>query len=359
MLESLVSILGRQVLSVALPFMPVVAMTMLRSTIFMFATHFLLSTMLCILGVPVLRNLKLGQTVRIEGPKTHYRKNGTPTFGGIFFLTPLLISSIIVALVRPLDMAYFSIVLLMTLFAAVGFLDDYTKVRKDKEGLSVKKKTIYLTITSFAFTVWYLYFARYEPFFIMPIIKKVLPIEGPWKIVYGIFTMLFIFFVSNAVNLTDGIDGLCASLNVISSLFMALICFFIAPLLGINYNMHALVWVSVAIAGAAAGFLMVNHYPAKVFMGDTGSLALGAGFAGITLLAGIPWIVALVGFIYCVEALSTLLQVWYFKRTGKRIFLMAPLHHHYEKEGWSEWKIVGVFSALSVVGAIAGILCVI
>jgi phospho-N-acetylmuramoyl-pentapeptide-transferase len=305
-------------------------------------------------GLPLLRHLKVGQTVRDDGPKTHLKKTGTPTFGGFFFLIPLTLFGLFAWLrggnLQPAGV----VVLLMLTFGLTGFLDDYIKVRVSKKGLSVRQKTILMLIFSTLFAVYYLFLAPAPAFFLLPFSGRVLPILGWIRLPYAVFVILVLFFTSNSVNLTDGVDGLASSVTIISAAGLAAAGLIIRTALPAA---EAGIWLSLAIAAGCLGFLAFNRHPARVFMGDTGSQALGAGITGIALIYGAPWLILFMGFIYMVESASVMIQVAYFKKTGgKRIFRMSPIHHHYELGGWAETKIVGVFSLVTLAGSLIGLL---
>lgn len=308
-------------------------------------------------GLPWLKRLGVGQTVRDDGPRTHFVKSGTPTFGGFFFLLPLAAIILAEGLFRGFSGPDLALLLLIMAFAFSGFLDDYIKVRISKKGLSVRHKTVLLLSISVLFAAYYLFAMPVEPFLVLPGIHHAIPIIGWWKLPYGIFVVIYLFFITNSVNLTDGVDALSSSVTVACSLALA----------GAGLILHAAgiepglvasgVTMSLLIAAGCLGFLAFNIHPARVFMGDTGSQALGAGVAGIALYYGAPWLLALLGIIYVVESLSVVIQVTYFKRTGgKRIFRMSPIHHHFELGGWKENKIVLVFSAVTVAGSLIGLL---
>jgi len=308
-------------------------------------------------GLRYLKKLQLGQTVRSDGPTTHYVKSGTPTFGGLFFLIPLMLSAIVLPLINRNWISYSAIILLMLLFGLIGFLDDYIKVKVTKDGLSVIQKTIGLIIICVLFAIWLLWFSDFEPFIYIPFVNRQVIIVGNWKYLYLIFIVLYLFFMSNAVNITDGLDGLASSLMIISALSLGLSIYVVYRS---NAAINPMIGACLAIAAGSAGFLVYNFYPAKVFMGDTGSQALGAGFGAIALVVGMPWLMLITGLIYIVEALSTMLQVLYFKATGgKRLFKMAPLHHHFELKGWHEKKIVTNFVLAGLICGILGVLIVI
>ena len=312
-------------------------------------------TLLCgKIGLPIIKRLHLGQTVRSDGPKTHFKKTGTPTFGGLFFLIPIALSAIILPIINSNWLIY-SITMFLTLaFGLVGFIDDYIKVRINKEGLSVIQKTIALLIVCILFAVWYLWFSGIDTVLIFTFLEKPILITGKWKYLYLVFIVLYLFFMSNAVNITDGVDGLVSTLMTITSVLLGVFLYFA---LSNKIETPYLIAACLALTAASLGFLPFNKHPAKVFMGDTGSQALGACFGAIALIAGIPWIMIPLGLIYILEAFSTLLQVFYFKATkGKRLFKMAPLHHHYELSGWSEKKIVLNYSIFTIVIGILSLL---
>lgn len=308
-------------------------------------------------GLPYLQKMQLRQTVRSDGPTTHFVKSGTPTFGGLFFLIPLTISAIVLPFINRNWISYSAIIVLMLLFGLVGFLDDYVKVKVTKEGLSVSQKTIGLTIICIMFAIWLLWFSDFEPFIYIPFIEQQVLIVGSWKYLYLIFIVLYLFFMSNAVNITDGLDGLASSLMTVSALSLGLSIYIVYRN---DLTMNPMIGGCLAIAAGSVGFLVYNYHPAKVFMGDTGSQALGVGFGAIALAVGMPWLMLITGLVYIVEALSTMLQVLYFKATGgKRLFKMAPLHHHFELKGWQEKKVVTVFVFAGFICGILGVLVVI
>ncbi len=310
-----------------------------------------------LIGLPILRFLGIGQTVREDGPKTHYIKSGTPTFGGLFFLLAQTVVVLTDSLMRGFSLPSVALLLLVLTFAFSGFLDDYIKVKISKKGLSVRSKTILLLTFSVLFTLYYLYFMPGEPFLILPFAENPVLITGWWKVVYAPFVIIFLFFITNSVNLTDGVDGLASSVTVISSLALALAGMVLQGS-GLDLILaQSGISFSLMIAAGCAGFLAFNIHPAKIFMGDTGSQALGAGLAGISLYYGVPWLLAFVGVIYVIESLSVIIQVAYFKKTGgKRIFRMSPIHHHFELGGWKENKVVLIFSSVTLAGSLIGLL---
>lgn len=326
-----------------------------RELIYLFAAVLLLTVLAGRLGLPLLRQLGVGQTVRDDGPISHYVKSGTPTFGGFFFLVPLTVATLGAQALTGFTSPFLALLLIILAFGFAGFLDDYIKVRISKKGLSVRQKTILLLAFSIAFTLWYLLAMPSEPFLIVPGLGS-LPIQGWWKMPYGVFVVIYLFFIANSVNLTDGVDGLASSVTVLSGLALAAAGFLLQGL-GLDTALTGpAMATSLMLAAGCLGFLVYNRHPAQVFMGDTGSQALGAGVAAIALLYGVPWILLFIGFIYIAESLSVVIQVAYFKRTGgKRIFRMSPIHHHFELGGWKENKVVLVFAAVTLVGSVLGL----
>ncbi len=284
--------------------------------------------------IPFLRRLKVGQTERGEGPQSHLKKSGTPTMGGIVILLGVTLTSLIYVKDYPKIVP----VLFLTLgFGLVGFIDDYIKVvLKRSMGLKAWQKMLgQLIVTS----VFVLYIMRYTDV----LLDMKIPFWQGHYLQLGVFTIPAMFFIViatvNGTNLTDGLDGLASSVTVMVATFFTVVSIGTA---------NGLSPISCAVAGALLGFLLFNVYPAKVFMGDTGSLALGGFVAGMAYMTQMPLFIPIVGFIYMIETLSDILQVTYFKAThGKRIFKMAPIHHHFELCGWSETRVVAVFSIVT------------
>lgn len=284
--------------------------------------------------IPFLRRLKVGQTERGEGPQSHLKKSGTPTMGGIVILLAVTLT----ALLYVKDYPKIVPVLFLTLgFGLVGFVDDYIKVvLKRSMGLKAWQKMLGQIIVA---SVFVLYLMRYTD---VSLDMKIPFWEGHY-LQLGVLTIPAMFFVViatvNGTNLTDGLDGLASSVTVMVATFFTVVSIGMA---------NGLSPISCAVAGALLGFLLFNVYPAKVFMGDTGSLALGGFVAGMAYMTQMPLFIPIVGFIYMLEAVSDILQVTYFKAThGKRIFKMAPIHHHFELCGWSETRVVTVFSIVT------------
>ena len=285
--------------------------------------------------IPLLRRLKFGQTIRYNGPQTHLKKQGTPTIGALIFITPLIVAALVMYF---LDIAPQIIPLLWTTvgFAFVGFLDDLIKIlKKSKDGLKAYQKMALLFIVSLAF-VFYIAHKNYvDNSITIELFSWEKTIDLKWLFIP--FSVLILLSTTNAVNLTDGLDGLCAGSSFIVFILFAAISIILKPNDSIAY-------FSVAMAGGLLGFLLFNANPAKVFMGDTGSLAIGGAMGACAIMMQRPLIIIIAGMIFVIEALSVILQVGYFKITkGKRLFRMAPIHHHFELCGWSERKVVIVF----------------
>ncbi|MGX6442040.1 phospho-N-acetylmuramoyl-pentapeptide-transferase [Neobacillus sp. K501] len=305
---------------------------------------FLITVLLSPIFIPFLRRLKFGQSIREEGPKSHQVKTGTPTMGGIMILFSIIITTLIMTgkFSEPTVKTY--LLLLVTIgFGLLGFLDDFIKVAlKRNLGLTSKQKLLGQIIIS---VIFYLVYKQNG----FPT-EISLPISG-YSIDLGWFFVIFIVFwqvgFSNAVNLTDGLDGLLSG--------TAAIAFGAYAVLAWNQSQVEVAIFSVAVVGAVLGFLVFNAHPAKVFMGDTGSLALGGAIATIAILTKLELLLVIIGGVFVIETLSVILQVISFKTTGKRIFRMSPLHHHYELIGWSEWRVVVTFWSVGLILAILGI----
>ena len=283
--------------------------------------------------IPILRKLKVGQTVRDDGPQTHLKKNGTPTMGGVIFLLAVLITSLIYAPQYPKVIP----VLFMTVgFGIVGFLDDFIKVVLHRsEGLTPAQKMAGQLVVTAVFAYYMVNISDVGLTMLVPFFPEI-------SINLGWLSIPLLFFVVigtvNGTNFTDGLDGLAASVTVMVAVFFSVVA------IGTDAGIAP---VTLAVAGGLMGFLLFNVYPASVFMGDTGSLALGGFVASVTYMLNMPLFLLLVGLIYMIEVLSVIIQVTYFKAThGKRFFKMAPIHHHFEKCGWSETRVVTVFSII-------------
>lgn len=286
--------------------------------------------------IPILRKLKVGQTVRDDGPQTHLKKNGTPTMGGIIFLLAVLITSLIYAPHYPKVIP----ILFMTVgFGIVGFLDDFIKVVLHRsEGLTPAQKMAGQLVVTAVFAYYMVNISDVGLTMLVPFFPEI-------SINLGWLSIPLLFFVVigtvNGTNFTDGLDGLAASVTVMVAVFFSVVA------IGTDAGIAP---VTLAVAGGLMGFLLFNVYPASVFMGDTGSLALGGFVAATAYMLQMPIFLLIVGLIYLVEVLSVIIQVTYFKKTGgKRIFRMAPIHHHFELGGWSETRVVAVFSIVTAI----------
>lgn len=304
---------------------------------------FALSLLLGPIIIPFLRRLKIGQTERAVGVKSHLKKEGTPTMGGLIFL----ISTSVTALLYVKDYPKIIPVLFLTLgFGLIGFLDDYLKVvMRRADGLLPGQKMVCQIIVTAVFAFYMIRFTD------VSLVMKIPFLPGK-MLDMGWMAIPLLFFVVlgtvNGVNFTDGLDGLASSVTVMVSTFFVVIA------IGESSGIEPMIC---AVIGALMGFLMFNVFPAQVFMGDTGSLALGGFVAGTAYMLHMPLFLPIVGFIYMFEIISVIMQVTYFKIThGKRIFKMTPIHHHFELVGWSETRIVAVFTILTAVLCMVAIL---
>ncbi|NLW16969.1 MAG: phospho-N-acetylmuramoyl-pentapeptide-transferase [Firmicutes bacterium] len=294
--------------------------------------------------LPVLRRLKIRQTVREEGPATHLKKTGIPTMGGVIFLLPLVIVAILFvpASDRLLAVTWLWVVLGL---AVVGFLDDYIKVvRKQSLGLRAREKLLGQLLVAVVFYAMLKYLGHST--------EVVVPIWG-WRLaldwLYLPFVILIVMAAGNGANLTDGVDGLLASSSIVTCLAYVFI--------GLTTGVEVIALLMAALVGALLAYLRFNWHPADVFMGDVGSLALGGAFAGAAILTKTELLLVPICIVFVIETLSLIIQVVYFRRTGgKRFFRMAPIHHHFELGGWSEVKVVGLWCLLSMIGGIMGLL---
>ncbi|MBQ8808265.1 MAG: phospho-N-acetylmuramoyl-pentapeptide-transferase [Clostridia bacterium] len=283
--------------------------------------------------IPFLRKLKFGQTILEDGPSWHEKKQGTPTMGGIGFI----LSTVVAALVFVHNMRGGAIILCGVLFGLIGFIDDYIKVvKKQNKGFSPSQKFTAQTLVSLGYAVFlYTVFGQTE--IKIPFTDFMLNLG--W--LYIPFVMLVLLATSNSANLTDGLDGLASGVGSIVALFFAVAC---AILKG---HGDASI-IAGALAGGLLGFLIYNAYPAKVFMGDTGSLFIGGMVAAVAISAGLELFLIISAFVFLFEALSVIIQVAVFKKTKKRVFKMAPVHHHFEMCGWKETKVVTVFCIITL-----------
>ena len=313
---------------------------MIHETILAIIIAFAISALLCPIIIPFLHKLKFGQQVRDDGPQAHLKKQGTPTMGGLIIPTSIIITSLFYVSRSPKVIP----VLFMTVgFGIIGFLDDYIKiVMKRSEGLKPMQKLVGQFVITGIFA-WYVVNSGEVG------TDMLIPFTGGFD--HGKFLHLGILFVpalffivlgtDNGVNFTDGLDGLCTSVTILVATFLTIVA------IGENAGISP---ITGAVVGSLLGFLLFNVYPAKVFMGDTGSLALGGFVSATVFMMRMPLFLPIIGFIYFVEVLSVIIQVTYFKKTGgKRIFRMAPIHHHFELGGWSETRVVAVFAIVTAI----------
>ncbi len=305
---------------------------------------FALSAILGPIIIPLLRKLKVDQTERDEGPQSHLKKQGTPTMGGIIILISIIVTSVFFIPSHPQILP----ILLVTVgFGLVGLLDDYLKVvKKRSDGLYPMQKMGLQFLITAAFAV-YLWFSDVP-------LTLLIPFSGGyyWDIGWLAVPLLFVAVIGtvNGVNFTDGLDGLASSVTIVVA------GFFTVAAVGLNSGVEP---ITCAVIGALMGFLLYNSYPASVFMGDTGSLALGGFVAATAYMMQMPIFIIIVGLIYLVEVLSVVLQVAYFRVTGgKRLFRMAPIHHHFELGGWSETRVVVVFTVITVLLCLVALMAI-
>ena len=312
---------------------------------------FIISIIMGFIIIPILKKRKVGQIERDDGPQSHLKKQGTPTMGGIIIIITMTLvvigTYIYLSMIGETDIAHKLLpILLLTIgFGLIGFIDDFKKlVLKNTEGLKPSYKMIGLLIISVAYVIYLVYGLKIETQTYIPIIKTY--IDMP-VFVYIPFAIIVILGATNAVNLTDGIDGLSSSVCAIIITTLAII--------GISLQLYEVSIFASIVIGAVLGFLMFNIHPAKVFMGDTGSLMLGGVISGLALYLEMPLLLLVIALIPVLETISVMIQVVYFKKTGKRFFKMAPLHHHFELSGWKENKVVVVFSVATLLLCIIGL----
>ena len=314
---------------------------------------FVTSVVISIIVIPILRKLKVGQSERDDGPKSHLNKKGTPTMGGIILIISTLVLSAFLYIDYSADEPEIATRLLPMIFVTlgfgiVGFVDDFKKViLHNTDGLSPKAKMAGLMIIAIAYVgmlVWVfhngtdIYIPFEDKFINLPV----------W--LYVPFAVAVILATTNAVNLTDGIDGLSTSVTTIILTALTVI--------SIIWNVKETTIFGCIVIGSALGFLLFNLHPAHVFMGDTGSLLLGGAIAGIALYLKIPLLLLIIAIVPVIETLSVIIQVAYYKKTKKRFFKMAPIHHHFELSGWNEDKVVSIFSLITLIASIIGVLVV-
>ena len=312
---------------------------------------FAISVICGIITIPILKKLKVGQIERYDGPASHLKKQGTPTMGGIIMIVAIIIATtgsyIFFSLTGNEEMSkkFLPLLLITICFGMIGFIDDFKKlVLKNTDGLKPKYKMLGLLIIAVIYVLFLVYGLKMGTETYIPIIKTYINIP---IYLYIPLAILVILATTNAVNLTDGVDGLSSSVSCLIITCLTVI--------GISQQIYEVSIFGSIVIGATLGFLMFNLHPAKVFMGDTGSLMLGGVISAIALYLKMPLLLILIAIIPVLETLSDIIQVMYYKKKGKRIFKMAPLHHHFELSGWKENKIVVVFSLVTLVACAIGL----
>lgn len=303
-------------------------------------TAFVITALLGPLMIPVLKKLKFGQSILEEGPSWHKSKQGIPTMGGILFGVGILAAFLIAGYGYYMhgDVTVLAALVLALVFGAIGFCDDYIKVKKKRNlGLTAMQKLILQVLAAAAFLIFLYSRGAITTSILIPFTNIVLELG----LAYYILALLLIVGMVNAVNFTDGLDGLLSAVTIPVMLFCLAA--------GLRCGAQSVSVLASAVVGGLAGFLIFNFHPAKIFMGDTGSLFLGGAVMGLLFCLNIPEIVIIAGIVYVIELLSVVLQVLVYKLTKKRIFKMAPIHHHFEMCGWSEVKIVCVFTLISLI----------
>jgi len=312
---------------------------------------FAISVICGIITIPILKKLKIGQIERDDGPASHLKKQGTPTMGGIIMIVAIIIATVGVCIFfsvtnnQELIKRLVPLLIITIAFGMIGFIDDFKKlVLKNTDGLKPKYKMLGLLIIAVIYVLFLVYGFKLGTDTYIPIFKIYINIP---VFLYIPLAVLVILSTTNAINLTDGVDGLASSVSCLIVTCLTVI--------GISNQMYEVSIFGSIVIGATLGFLIFNLHPAKVFMGDTGSLMLGGIISSITLYLKMPLLLVVIAIIPVLEALSDIIQVMYYKKTGKRVFKMAPLHHHFELSGWKENKIVVVFSLITLIACAVGL----
>ena len=314
---------------------------------------FALSVIVSLIVIPILKKLKVGQSEREEGPKSHLTKKGTPTMGGLILIITTIILSAFLYIDYAKDEPEIATRLLPMIFVTigfglVGFIDDFKKVvLHNTDGLSPRLKMLGLMIIAIAYVVMLVFNFENGTDIYIPFVNQYITLPL-W--LYIPFAVIVILATTNAVNLTDGIDGLATSVTTI-----ILTCL---TVISIVWEVKETTIFGCIVIGAALGFLLFNLHPAQIFMGDTGSLLLGGAIAGIALYLKLPLLLLIIAIIPVIETISVMIQVIVFKKTGKRVFKMTPIHHHFELCGWKENKIVSIFSLVTLIMSMVGIMII-
>ena len=311
---------------------------------------FALTVVLSIVIIPILRKLKIGQIEREDGPQSHLKKVGTPTMGGIIMIIAMTIIAIVLSIyfskydnIIKFDVKKFLFIMLMSIgFGAIGFIDDFKKlVLENTIGLKPAFKMLGLLLISVIYVLFIISEVQNVNYTYIPLLKKYFIIPVVLYIPFAIFVILG---TTNAINLTDGVDGLSSSICIIIITLLTI--------LGLKFKVYEISLLGVIVVGSVLGFLIFNLYPAKIMMGDTGSLFLGGIIAIMALYLKVPLLIPIIAIIPVIETVSVMIQVKYFQKTGNRVFKMAPLHHHFELCGWKENKVVIVFSLITLITCI-------
>lgn len=322
------------------------------SSVYAVLISFIICVLLCPVMIPYLQRLKFGQFVREDGPQSHIKKAGTPTMGGIIIIISFVITAAVFFFTKRMNHDGLAVTFVTLAFGIIGFLDDYIKVVKKRSlGLRAWQKLILQLLVTLVFAYYMLYVKHAGT-------EVMIPFANGYALTLGVLYIPFLLFVTlgtvNGVNFTDGLDGLVSGVTVIVAVWMCFMALFTG-----NAGIAA---VSGALIGSLMGFLIYNSFPARVFMGDTGSLALGGYVAACAFILKMPLFIAIVGIVYLAEVISVILQVGYFKYTrrkygqGKRLFKMSPIHHHFEELGWSETKVVALFYIVTALACLIGYL---
>lgn len=317
----------------------------MKVTIYSAVAAFAIVLLLGPIIIPMLKKFKFGQNIREDGPKSHQKKSGTPTMGGVIFSLAIVITTLAVA--QKISGTIVMVLVSTIGFGLIGFLDDALKIKRKKNlGLRAYQKLAGQLLLGFILALYAYNSSDVGSSILIPFTHSSIDL-GIW---YIPFTVLFVACTTNGVNLTDGLDGLASGVTTIISVFFAVIAY--------SLGNNDLSIFCGALSGSLLGFLKFNSYPAEVFMGDTGSLALGGAISAAAILLKLPLIIMIVGLIYVYELLSVVIQVTSFKLTGKRVFKMAPVHHHYEQNGWHETKIVAWFCIFTAIFCLFGFLAI-
>lgn len=312
---------------------------------------FIFTAILGKLTIPILKKLKVGQNERDDGPRSHLRKQGTPTMGGIMMIISIMFFSTIASILTKDSEASKTILMISIAsigFGIVGFVDDFKKVvLHNTDGLNPKLKMLGLLVVSAIYTMFLVRYANIKQELILPFTDFTINLP---EYLFIPFTILVMLSATNAVNLTDGIDGLAASVSAIMVTAISIIA--------IKLGYADVSIFGAIVIGSCLGFLIYNFHKAKVMMGDTGSLLLGGVISSMTIYLRIPIFLLIIALVPIIETLSVIFQVLYFRKTGKRLFRMAPLHHHFELTGWRENRVVGAFSLVTLICSIIGILAI-